>query len=401
MSSIKTDPQTSETFTALNGLRFLAALAVVFFHFAYKIDGYDRVPEVVKKLIHFGPAAVGFFFILSGFVLASRHFRNSLRTETPAEFYWARFIRIYPAYLVGFLLFAPIAVQKYLAHSSSTMTAPGTFVLSAVLYSLMLQAWTPLAQAWNGPSWSLSVEAFMYFVFPPIMVRLTRLNYKNSIVILCVAWLLPAGLACAYVVHLIPEPAWRAYVGNNPLLWTPLFVMGICAAKLVPIWRKVERSKANLISTAAFMGVIVAAVAWPRAWGEVFIAGGIAPLLLLVVVSFTNVSGWITKFIGGEVFNRLGQVSYVIYIIQSPVWHYWQALTNRLRHVPLQATLVAPWQFFLFVPFLVMVSLAVERFVETPVRGWLATWRFARSPGPRSVRPVEREVVRRDPVKVV
>jgi peptidoglycan/LPS O-acetylase OafA/YrhL len=113
------------------------------------------------------------------------------------------------------------------------------------------------------------------------------------------------------------------------------------------------------------------------------------------------VSGWITKFVGGEIFNSLGQASYIIYIIQSPVWHCWQALTNRLRHVPFQATLVAPWQFFLFVPFLVMVSLAVQRFVEIPVRGWLATWRFARYPGLRSVRPLEREVVRRNPVKVV
>jgi peptidoglycan/LPS O-acetylase OafA/YrhL len=400
MSPSRTDPQTSETFTALNGLRFLAALAVVVFHFTYKIDGYDRLPEIVKKLIHDGPAAVGFFFILSGFVLASRHLRNSSRTETTAEFYWARFIRLYPAYLVGFLLFAPIAVQKYLVHSSSAVTEPGTFALSAVLYCLMSQAWTPLAQSWNGPSWSLSVEAFMYLVFPLIAVRLIRLNRKNTILILGAAWLIPVGLACAYVGHLIPELAWRAYVSNNPLLWTPLFAIGICAAKLVPRWKKLERSKANLLSTVAFVGVIAAAVAWPGAWGEVFITGGIAPLLFIVVVSFTGAYGWITKLIGGAVFNKLGQASYIIYIIQSPVWHYWQALTNRLRHVPMQTAVVATWQFFFFVPFLIMVSLAVERFVETPVRGWLATWRFARSPGQRSVYPVEREVARRDPVKV-
>jgi len=239
MSSSRTGSQTAETFTALNGLRFIAALAVVVFHFTYKIDGYDRAPDVMKKLIHDGPAAVGFFFILSGFVLASRHLRNSLRTETTAEFYWARFIRLYPAYMVGFLLFAPIAIQKYLAHSSSTAMGRSTFALSAVLYSLMLQAWTPLAQAWNGPSWSLSVEAFMYLVFPLIVVRLTRLNYKNTIVALGTAWLIPVGLACAYVGNLIPEITWRTYVCNNPLLWTPLFVIGICAAKLVPGWRKV------------------------------------------------------------------------------------------------------------------------------------------------------------------
>jgi len=41
----------SETFTALNGLRFLAALAVVIFHYAPRVGGYARLPEILKNLI--------------------------------------------------------------------------------------------------------------------------------------------------------------------------------------------------------------------------------------------------------------------------------------------------------------------------------------------------------------
>jgi peptidoglycan/LPS O-acetylase OafA/YrhL len=37
----------------------------------------------------------------------------------------------------------------------------------------------------------------------------------------------------------------------------------------------------------------------------------------------------------------------------------------------MDTAVVATWQFAVFVPFLVFVSLAVERFIETPVRGWL------------------------------
>ena len=360
-----------EIFTALNGLRFLAALAVVFFHFAPKVDDYGSAPYILRKLINEGPAAVGFFFVLSGFVLASRYLQNDQRVETSRKFYWARFTRLYPAYLVGFLLFAPIAVQKYLLHPASGAPVPQTFALSGLLYCLMLQAWTPLAQAWNGPSWSLSVEVFMYAVFPLIGLRLVRLSLRNLLLVLVAAWLVPASIASAYALRLISAPTWRAFVINNPLLWLPLFIMGICAIKILPYWRKVSAGRANLLSILCLLATFVVALAWPGSWSEVLIVGGAAPLLVALVISFTRESGWTARLLGNATFNTLGQASYIVYIIQSPVWHYWQALTNRARHLPMDTAVVATWQFVVFVPLLVIVSLAVQRFIETPVRGWL------------------------------
>ncbi len=117
----------SETFTALNGLRFLAALAVVIFHYAPRVGGYARLPEILKNLIEEGPAAVGFFFILSGFVLAHRHLNGGPRVQA-ADFYWARFARLYPAYLLAFLLFLPVALQRYVVNPSPGNTGRHTFV---------------------------------------------------------------------------------------------------------------------------------------------------------------------------------------------------------------------------------------------------------------------------------
>jgi peptidoglycan/LPS O-acetylase OafA/YrhL len=218
------------------------------------------------------------------------------------------------------------------------------------------------------------VEAFLYLVFPFIGARLARLSFRKTLLVVLSAWLIPSGLACAYQRHWISTPVWRAYVTNNPLLWLPLFVIGICATRMLPVWRNVEPSRAALISTSAFVALIFAALFWPRAYGDVFVTGGIAPLLAAVILSFTRLSSPIARMIGGRVLNRLGEASYVIYIIQAPVWHYWQQATDSLRRFPAQANLVAPWQFLLFFPLLILVSLAVQRLVENPIRAGLAKW---------------------------
>jgi peptidoglycan/LPS O-acetylase OafA/YrhL len=363
--------QKRETFMALNGLRFLAALAVACFHFAPRISTYPESPAILRNLISEGPTAVPFFFILSGFVLAYRHLWNRERPETARAFYWARFLRLYPAYIFAFVLFLPMAVEKYLRGALSASGGGHTFIESALLSCLMLQAWTPLAQAWNGPSWSLSVEVFMYLMFPLIGLRLMNLSFKKTAGILFAGWLIPVGLACAYVSHLIPENLWVGYVRNNPLLWMPMFVAGICATKALPTWANVGGLTANVVSTGSFIAVIVLATSWPSRWSEIFVTGGIGPLLGVIVLSFTRDSALIARIVGEPVMDKLGQASYVIYIVQSPMWHYWQAFTNYLRHLPAETAGIAAWQFYAFVPFLTLSSLAIQKFVETPVRIWI------------------------------
>jgi peptidoglycan/LPS O-acetylase OafA/YrhL len=392
----------SETFTALNGLRFLAALAVVIFHYATRVNSYGQLPSVIRNVVNEGPAAVGFFFILSGFVLGHRNLRSGSRPQAASEFHWARFVRLYPAYLVAFVLFLPIAVQRYVLNSSPEFTGHHTFVLSAVLSSVMLQSWTPLAQAWNGPSWSLSVEAFMYLMFPLIGFRLARLSHRKTAAVLLLSWLVPSSFAFAYVEHWIPDRTWHLYITNNPLLWMPLFVMGICASRMVSAWGTVPRKRADVVSTAAFALFIPISLLWPHRWSDVFVTGGMAPLLAAVIVFFTRPPAWITKSIGGTLFNRLGEASYVVYILQAPLWFYWQVPTNYLRRAPLQTNVVALWQFVGFVAFLVFTSLAVQRFIEAPLRNWMGHWKKTR--GRLIQRPadgVERQASQPSPIDLL
>jgi len=94
-------------------------------------------------------------------------------------------------------------------------------------------------------------------------------------------------------------------------------------------------------------------------------------------------TGPLTRLIGGSAMNRLGQASYVVYILQAPMWRYWEAFTNLLRRVPLEREPVALWQFMLFFPFLIAVSMATQHFVEEPVRNWLMRRELARFSLPR------------------
>ncbi|MGD0965067.1 MAG: acyltransferase [Candidatus Acidiferrales bacterium] len=388
----------AETFTALNGLRFLAALAVVIFHYAPRVAAYGHVPGTTRNLINEGPGAVGFFFILSGFVLAHRHLSGGARAPTASAFYWARFARLYPAYLLAFLLFLPIAAHRYILNSPAP-AGHHTFVLSAVLSCLMLQSWTPLAQAWNGPGWSLSVEAFMYFMFPLIGFRLVKLRRRNSIFVLLLSWLIPSGLAAAHVAHWITDAVWLRYITNNPLLWTPLFVMGICASRMVSDWKKVPAGRANMLSALSFVALILLALLWPHKWADVFVTGGIAPLLVAVIICFTRSSGGIAKTVAGPLLGRLGEASYVVYILQAPMWHYWQEITTSLRAGPTEANVVALWQFAAFVPLLVLTSLALQRWVETPARAWLQNWKN-RKPG-YVIRESEKAIETHVPLELV
>jgi peptidoglycan/LPS O-acetylase OafA/YrhL len=371
----------SKTFTALNGLRFIAAMAVVVFHFAPDVRGYENVPGVVQKLISEGPAAVAFFFILSGFVLANKYLMSEAgRVNSLPEFYNSRFARLYPAYLVAFLMFAPFAVAKYLGHSAAGGPDWRTFLFAAILNGLMVQAWTSYSQSWNGPSWSLSVEAFMYLVFPFASERIEKLRDTARTLLIVAAWLIPAGITAAFTLGMIQKPLWDSYIRNNPLLWTPLFLIGIAGIRFVEPWSKVAKTTASWLTLAACAGFLALAASWPKDWLEVFITGGVAPLFLLGIILFTRNTNWLTNLVGGKAFDAMGQASYIIYIVQAPTWHYWQAFTNVLRHVPARTQIVELWQFLVFLPLLVIFSMAIEKIVEIPARRFLLGMRKKKTP---------------------
>ncbi len=90
---------------ALTGLRAIAAIWVLFFHSSF--SDLSFVPSFVSSLMSAGFAAVSLFFVLSGFILTYNYFPledGSQSRTKPGRYFVARFARIYPVYVLAFVL---------------------------------------------------------------------------------------------------------------------------------------------------------------------------------------------------------------------------------------------------------------------------------------------------------
>jgi peptidoglycan/LPS O-acetylase OafA/YrhL len=142
----------------LDGLRGIAAIAVMLFHF-----NLFFLPQARFPLVYHAYLAVDLFFLLSGFVMA--HVYGGLLASNWRAHWWhfakARFARIYPLFAVTTLaMMAAVALFK----------APLRYVSfagpSLWLQPFLLQQWAS-GLSWDYPSWSISTEAeaYIFFVF--------------------------------------------------------------------------------------------------------------------------------------------------------------------------------------------------------------------------------------------
>ncbi len=95
---------------SLTSLRFFAALLVLLYHCALRAKiTYASMAWWFRGLVANGIEAVGFFFVLSGFVLAYNYYapeETGIRGGSVA-FWKGRIARIYPAYFVALLIALP------------------------------------------------------------------------------------------------------------------------------------------------------------------------------------------------------------------------------------------------------------------------------------------------------
>ena len=85
----------------LDALRGIAAIAVVLFHYTYRLEEVFNL-NIFQYRFAIGHYGVELFFAISGFVI----FMTTAKIKSVKVFFWKRFLRLYPTFLICMIFFS-------------------------------------------------------------------------------------------------------------------------------------------------------------------------------------------------------------------------------------------------------------------------------------------------------
>ncbi|MFG2677573.1 acyltransferase family protein [Streptomyces sp. NPDC048392] len=294
-------PVRGNRLAALDGLRFLAALCVVFFHFVGQVPVtmetiWGRPVDTVFPGSHayfaYGRLGVELFFLISGFVICM-----SAWGRTPRDFFISRVTRLYPMYWVAIGVTACVV---YFADSPFGRPHP------RVIFANLTMLQTPLGvDNLDSVYWTLWPELCFYLTFAVVVWK--GLTYQR-VVIYCGLWTVAAVLAPGADIHLLTllvnPPSAPYFIAGmafylmyryrpTPLLWGIVAMSWLLALHylLTPgggrlNWDAWQPGRGWLILVITVFFLLIAAVALGRTsrirWRGLTVAGTLTfPLYLL------------------------------------------------------------------------------------------------------------------------
>jgi peptidoglycan/LPS O-acetylase OafA/YrhL len=360
----------SGEFRALTGLRIVAAVWVVVFHFHFTpLPVVARVAGWFGPLITQGALGVDLFFVLSGFVIAFTYLDKlgpALRVRSTARFVWARASRMWPVYVLVFHLFGLWLVARLAFGSGGDIAyqsvQPVVSVGQWVQQLFLVQMWNnPFLDgaSWVGPTWSLSAEWLAYLLFP-----LTALGYHRM-------RNLPVAVLALGAVALMTPIAW-AYLSTGspyyPWSWAVRVLCGFGAGVLAYLTvrrlrtdgatRRRASGIAALVPLVIAAGLVLGEFAGPGRGGAVIV------LFPVLVGALALADRGPAMVLARPLMVSGGRISFSLYLVHIPIFEvFWTAL----RHFPVAGRPAC------FVALIVLLSTVVVagiayHLVEEPAR---------------------------------
>jgi peptidoglycan/LPS O-acetylase OafA/YrhL len=343
---------------ALTGMRFFAALMIVFHH----VPGNIWFTADAYPWINTG-SGVSFFFVLSGFIL-HYNYRDRIAQIPLWRFYALRYLRLWPAHLAG------LGVAFFLAPGWWSTWLPNNLAPLELTSIVFMFHWIFPDQrvffAWNGPSWSIATELAFYAAFPFLSIAIAR--RPGAAMAGVVAFVL-AYLMFARFVLFNPDVqgnmAGLVYI--NPFSRILEFALGLFACELA-MFRHPQRLRAAWFEWPALALVIIGVLAsksiLPYVGGVgtfhgfyVYIAC-LAPVFCIFIVVISRGSGMVSAFLGHPLLVWLGNASFSLYLVHQPIILFFKShLANLLwwQQVPL------------FLLFTIGLSGLIYRWIEMPI----------------------------------
>lgn len=303
-------------FPGLNGLRFMAAFAVIVTHIELLKGAFGFKHFWNNPLIfNLGGLGVYFFFVLSGFLITFLLLKEKEVTGEiqVRQFYLRRILRIWPLYyllvVLGFFML-PYIDAIDISYLENPFHA--NFYENLLLYIIILPN---LAFALNpavphiGQVWSIGVEE-QFYIFWPLLISRSKKILRTLIVVICT-------IIFVKILVLVSGSFWGDSSWYQPL---KLFVamskfecmaIGGIGAFLLhsghDFIRKVIH-KNILAASVLFIPVIVYLTPSAIQDGIHLVFSCIFLIIILNVVSLDN------SMLENSIFSYLGKISYGIYM---------------------------------------------------------------------------------------
>ncbi|MDR3656055.1 MAG: acyltransferase [Mycobacterium sp.] len=361
---------------ALTGLRIIAALWVVLFHFRPMLaDASPDFRDALAPVLNCGAQGVDLFFILSGFVLAYNYLDRMGRawsTRATLHFLWLRLARVWPVYLVTLHLAALwVIFTLHVGHVPS----PDAGRLTAISYVrqiLLVQLWfQPYFDdsSWDGPAWSISAEWLAYLLFGVLVLVIFRMQHATR----------ARGLMWLAFAASLPPVALLLSSGlfYTPWSWLPRivtqFTAGALACAAARRLRMTDRARRVAGYLSALLGVVIVGVLYfldNHPISGVVDSGGVVDLLFVPLVMALAVgAGSLPRLLSTRLLVYGGEISFCLYMVHELVHTAWGWAVEQFELVPQDN----PWRWNVIGLLAIAVALSVllYHFVEEPARRWM------------------------------
>lgn len=308
-------------------LRFLSALWVAFYHFNQPIIYIDNWYRNFLKLGHLG---VPVFFVISGYcvVLSAHNSRDWL------DFTIRRIFRIFPPYLISLVVVMIVVLSlKILTGYNSVAILPKN--LPGILLTLTLLT-SPFShvQGINWVYWSLTCEILFYLMISISLLFPSKYRTLFLILISMLSLLLP--------VYAVGPLFFLKY-------W-PTFALGIGIYMF--------QAERNRFLSLLFITINSLAMV------KIFLLDNQTLYFFAAVISFLLISLSLKYKLRNNVFSKLGDYSYSVYLLHVPLGAY---LMGHYKSLAIQHNLllniifdIASYAVTLFIAYLAF------KFVELP-----------------------------------
>ena len=311
----------NQHFVHIDGLRGLAILLVVIYHYGLDYRGAGLFSHMtVKSLLQMGWMGVDLFFVISGFLITSILLDTRDRPGYLKNFIMRRFLRIWPLYYLNLVVLIVVAPR---------------FMPSPELTSVVdKQAWFwsyganwlfALEGGFNstacGYFWSLAVEEQFYVFWPLVVWKLS----ESRLSVVCVGMLLGSA-ALRLVLASQGVPSASLYTITFTHLDSVAAGTVICMIARDPHCREIAVRYSTTILLLALTALVL--VRWHdgsfKAWGSAMSRSGytlvaLAGAMLLVKAHFIARLSLYKRLLGMPFMVLTGRYSYALYLVHVPL----------------------------------------------------------------------------------